>query len=149
MSIPSRASSVHFGAGLVSGICGAGLLLLLGCAADGHYIVVGTALAPSSSGVFEADGAGDGNTKVSVHLDYLHPPARLHEGLTTFVVWFVPAQGKPVRGGELKYDSAARTGDLTATSPFTEFVVKVTAERDSRPASPSDYAIAMQEIALD
>jgi hypothetical protein len=111
-------------------------------------VVIGTARAPSASGIVEADASGDGAT-VSVHLDFLHPPSRLQEGLSSYVVWFVPPAGAPVRAGALRYDPEARTGDLTETAPFMEFMVKITAERDARPAAPSELVIATQNVSID
>ena len=148
MSVASFRSWRRLGAELACGLAGAAFALS-GCAADERYVVVGSARAPSASGIVELDDAGDGQAKVAVHLDFLHPPARLHENLRHFVVWFQPKTGAPVRAGELKFDAAARTGDLTGTSPFHEFVVKVTAEKDSRPAAPSDYVVAVQNVSID
>ena len=126
-----------------------GVLGLSACAADERYVIIGSARAPSTSGTVEASDAGDGRTTVAVHLDFLHPPSRLNENLKHFVVWFQPKAGKAVRAGGLKYDPSERTGDLTGTSPFHEFVVKVTAERESKPAAPSEFVIAMQEVSIE
>jgi hypothetical protein len=128
------------------------LLLCLGlaaCGADGRYVVIGSAAAPSASGIVEVDDIGGGNTQVAVHVEHLHPPARLKDGYGHFVVWFVPGAGAPVRAGALRYDSEARTGDLTETSPFREFEVRITAEKDSRPAAPSEVVVATQAVAID
>jgi hypothetical protein len=124
-------------------------LLLLACGADARYVMIGTARAPSASGIVEADDAGDGATQVAIHLDFLHPPAQLQEGLRSYVVWFVPNAGAPVRAGALRYDPEARTGDLTETAPFMEFMVKITAERDARPSAPSAFEIAAQNVSID
>jgi hypothetical protein len=124
-------------------------LWLAACGADGRYVVIGSARAPSASGVVEVDDLGGGSTQVAVHLEHLHPPDRLQDGLAHYVVWFVPSSGTPVRGGPLRFDPEARTGDATQTSPFSQFEVRVTAERDSRPAAPSEYVIATQRISID
>jgi len=123
--------------------------LLLACGADGRYVVIGTARAPSASGIVEVDDIGSGATQVAVHLEYLHPPSRLQEGLRSYVVWFVPPAGAPLRGGALRYDPEARTGDLTETAPFMEFMVKITAERDARPPTASNLVIATQNVSID
>ena len=123
---------------------------LTACGADGRYIMVGTARAPSTSGVVEVDKLDDENAQVSIHLDYLHPPERIDQSLSRYVVWFLPKTGAgPVRGGELRFDPEQRTGDLTATSPFHRFGVKITAERQAQPAAPSDFVVATQDISLD
>jgi hypothetical protein len=124
-------------------------LWLVACGADGRYVVIGTARAPSASGIVEVDDIGGGGTQVAVHIESLHPPSRLQDRLSHYVVWFVPTSGAPVRGGALRFDPEARTGDLTETSPFTEFEVRVTAERNSKPAAPSEFVIATQRISID
>lgn len=146
MTVPSWPKARGFGRKL-SGWSLA--LWLLACGADGRYVVIGTARAPSASGIVEVDDIGGGSTQVAVHIEYLHPPSRLQDGFAHYVVWFVPKSGGPVRGGMLRFDPEARTGDLTATSPFMDFEVRVTAERDEKPAAPSEFVIATQRIAID
>lgn len=121
---------------------------LAACSADGRYVVIGTAKAQSASGTVEVDKLDAGATQVAVHLEHLAPPNRLGRTLTRYGVWFVPPTGTPVWGGELKFDREERTGDLTATSPFRHFALRVTAEPPERTSAPGP-AIAEQEIALD
>jgi hypothetical protein len=134
---------------LVLGLC----LVLAACGADGRFVMIGTAKAPSASGIVELDDIGGGSSQVAVHLEFLHPPGKLDPSLTRYVVWFVPlpgsGAGSAVRAGALVYDPVARTGDLTQTSPFHAFTVKVTAERDERPARPGNVVIATQDVRLD
>jgi hypothetical protein len=129
------------------------LLLLIGllcaCGADGRYVVIGSARASSTSGTVEVDELDGENTQVSVHLEFLHPPSHIDPSLGQYVVWFVPKAGATVRGGALKFDPAQRTGNLTATSPFRHFAVKITAERPGTAKAPSEYVVATQDIALD
>jgi hypothetical protein len=119
------------------------------CGADGRFVLIGTARAPSASGIVEVDDLGDGNAQVAVHLEFLHPPSRLDPSLTTFVTWFVPPTGAAVRAGALRYDPAQRTGDLTQTAPFHRFTLLVTAERDPNPTKPSAFVIATQGVVVD
>lgn len=121
----------------------------LACGADGRYVVIGTTHAPSASGTIEVDALDGGNTQVAIHLEFLHPPARAAEGATTYLVWFVPPSGSAVRAGALKYNIEQRTGDLSATSPFSYFTVKITAERDPRANKPSENVTATQEIKIE
>jgi hypothetical protein len=123
--------------------------LLAACGADGRYVVIGSARAPSASGTVEVDELGGENTQVSIHLEYLHPPEHIDAGLTQYVVWFEPKAGGVVRAGTLKFEPAQRTGDLSATSPFRQFAVKITGERAGTPAAPSEFVVATQDIALD
>jgi hypothetical protein len=126
-------------------------LVATACGADGRFVMVGSARAPSTSGIVEIDDIDGGNTLVTLHLEYLHPPDRLEQGTTTYVVWF-EAKGRkqaPILAGPLRYDESARTGDFSGTSPMQHFVVKVTAERERAPGKPSAYVIAAQEVAID
>jgi len=125
------------------------LSALAACGADGRFVLLGSARAPSASGIVEVDDLGGSNAQVAVHLEYLHPPGRLDSSLKTFVVWFVPPVGGAVRAGTLRYDSAQRTGDLTVTSPFHRFTLLVTAEREQKPPKPSAYVIATQEVIVE
>jgi hypothetical protein len=124
-------------------------LWLAACGADGRYVVICTMNASSASGTIEVDRLDAGSTQVAIHLEFLHAPNRVSEHLNRYLVWLIPAQGSPVLSGPLKYNSEQRTGDLTATSPFRHFGVKITAERDEHPKAPSEYVIATQEIKLD
>jgi hypothetical protein len=125
------------------------LLTGLACGGGGRFVVLGTARAPSTSGIIEVDDLDGGNTLVTVHLEHLHPPDRLADGLQSYVVWFQGPGGSPIRAGELRYDSEARTGDLAETAPFTHLVVSVTAETDAEATQPSDYVVASHEISVD
>lgn len=126
----------------------AALLLSYGCGGGTRLIVLGTARAPSTSGVFEVDELSAGRTLVAIHMEHLHPPERLEDGLTHYVVWF-ESDGTPVRAGTLDYDQDSRTGDLTGTSASQQFVVKITAERSAAPAQPSDFVIVQQDVTTD
>jgi hypothetical protein len=122
---------------------------LAACGADGRYVIIGGTHAPSASGTIEVDELDGDNTQVAIHLEYLYPPGRVADGMTTYVVWFVPPSGSAVRGGVLKYNVEQRTGDLSATSPFRHFTVKITAERDARAGAPSENVTATQEILVE
>jgi len=118
-----------------------------GCGGD-RYIVVGTAKAPSVSGwvVLEDD-------EITVHLEQLHPASALDPSLHAYVVWFDSGansgHGAAKRAGSLKYRPDERTGELRAKSPLGKFVVKVTAEANDKPAAPSDFLVASQELTLE
>lgn len=126
------------------------LALVLGaCGADARYIVIGSAKMPSTSGTVELEELDGGSTLVTVHLQYLHPPARVEEGATQYVAWFQGPSGAPVRAGTLQYNPEERTGDLTATAPFDDLTVKITAEHDATPVTPSSAVIATQSVRIE
>jgi hypothetical protein len=119
------------------------------CGPDVRRIVIGDARSASSaSGFVDADEA-DGGMDVTLHLQYLQPPATVGESLTQYVAWFQGPGGQPVLAGALVYNPEERTGDLTAFAPFTDFTVKVTAERDAKPLTPSATVIASQSVRLE
>jgi hypothetical protein len=124
-------------------------LALCACGPDVRRIVIGDARgASSASGFVDADEA-DGGMEVTLHLQHLHPPATAGEGNTQYIAWFQGPGGQPVRGGALRYNPEERTGDLIANAPFTDFTVKVTAERDANPLTPSATVIASQSVRLE
>ena len=125
------------------------VLLLGACGADARYIVIGSAKAPSASGIVELEELDGGSTLVTVHLQYLHPPARADEGATQYVAWFQGPSGSPVRAGSVQYNAEERTGDLTATAPFDDLTVKITAEHDATPVAPSAVVIATQSVRIE
>ncbi len=122
---------------------------LVGCGADARYVVIGSPRAPTTSGIVELEELDGGSTLVTVHLEHLHPPTRLDQGTTQYVAWFEGPTGAPIRAGTVRYDPEARTGDLTATSPFDKLTVKITAERDASPATPSATVIATQSVRIE
>jgi hypothetical protein len=119
--------------------------LLPGCGGD-RYIVVATARAPSASGYVKVTGKTDKATRVTVHLEQLHPVDSLDPAMHAYVVWFEDGKVTPVLAGSLKYKADDRTGELKAESPFRKFVVKVTAEANDKPSAPSAFVVATQEI---
>jgi len=123
-------------------------LSIVSCGGGTRLIVLGTARAPSTSGVIEVDELSGARTLVAIHMEHLHPPERLDEGLTSYVVWF-EADGSAVRAGALDYDESNRTGDLSGTSNSRKFSVKITAEAKSDVAKPSDFVIAQKDITID
>ncbi len=127
-----------------SALCSVGAMA---CGAD-RFIVVGTAQAPSTSGFVEVEDSGN-PAQIKVHLAHLHPASRLDATKQAYVVWLDSGGGAPRLAGSLSYDPDERVGELVAESPFRKFVVKVTAEANDKPTSPSDLVVASQEIALD
>jgi hypothetical protein len=94
----------------------------------------------------EVDEAGDQSTKVSVHLQQLHPVDSLDPALHAYVVWFENGKDAAVRAGSLKYRPDERVGDLQAVAPYRKFVVKVTAEANDTPSAPSAFVVAEEQI---
>lgn len=129
--------------------CGLLAACVLACGADTRFVMIGTARAPSTSGVIEVDDIDGGNTLVTVHLEHLHPPNRMGDGYSDYVVWVEPEGGASLWIGTLDYAPEARTGDFTGTSPASTFVVKITAEQEPHPPAPGDFIIASRNVKLD
>ena len=119
------------------------------CGADARYVVIGSARAPSASGIVELEELDGSSTLVTVHLEYLHPPSKIDAQATQYVAWFEGPSGAPLRAGTVHYNPETRTGDLTATSPFDQLTVKITAERDGTPPTPSSTVIATQSVRIE
>ncbi|HKU38157.1 MAG TPA: hypothetical protein VJR89_08420 [Polyangiales bacterium] len=141
----ARAATRH----LVTIFLGA-TLGLAACSGD-RYIVVGSARAPSTSGWVVIEDASTSSAEVTVHLEHLPRAKQLDPAMRVYVVWFEPTSlgGAPNRAGTLKYYPDDRIGELKAKAPFGKFVVKVTAEANDKPAMPSDFVVASQEITLE
>jgi hypothetical protein len=68
------------------------------------------------------------------------------QGLTAYVVWFVPSNGTPVKAANLVYDRDARVGTAQATTPLSSFEVRITAERSDAVAAPSEKVAITKRI---
>lgn len=136
---------------LLQNLTAAAILLAVTASCGGdRYIVVGSARAPSVSGWIVIENASKSSANVTVHLEQLHPVRNLDPALRSYVVWFEPVEGgKPVRGGTLLYRPESRVGEATARSPFGKFVVKITAEANDTPLSPSAFVVAAEQITLE
>lgn len=120
--------------------------LLAACSGAGRYIVLGSPKVPSTSGVVEVEALDGGSSLVSVHLEHLPPPSRLSEPFEAYVVWFEGDKDQAIRAGVLRYDPDSRTGDLSETSPLTDFTIKVTAEADQGATRPGAFVVASQAV---
>jgi hypothetical protein len=120
----------------------------LGCGSD-RFIVVGTARAPSTSGYVIVKGSSGSGVKLVVHMAHLHPVDSLDPALHAYVVWFEEGKTAPVRAGALHYLPDDRVGELEAISPFRKFVVKITAEANDKPSTPSGFIVATQAVSAD
>ncbi|MBC7174542.1 MAG: hypothetical protein H5U40_19005 [Polyangiaceae bacterium] len=118
-----------------------GLFLLGGCGG-------GTVQFTGSQRVVGADGEArwkeiaGGAILVEVEMTNLPPPSRLGQGLTTYVVWFAPANRPASVAGTLEYDEDDREGKMSATNETKTFEVIVSAERNAQVSVPSEQVVA-------
>ncbi len=111
-----------------------------------EYALVGAPLAAGTDGTVQVEELEGGNRLVTISVDYLPPPARLGDGLTTYVVWFVPNGQPAVKAGSLDYDPDNRQGRMHATTPLHRFRLKLTAEESGAVAAPSDVVVVNRII---
>jgi len=79
-------------------------------------------------------------------MEHLPPPARLGDGLTTYVVWLQEDGGQPQKAGVLEYDDSDRSGTMRATTPNSGVTLIVTAEQNRDVVSPSEIVVARREL---
>lgn len=121
-------------------------LLLGACGGPTVYALVGTPRSIGTDGRVEVEESEGGNYLVEVQVNHLVPPERLGEGLTTYVVWFIREGVAPTLAGSLNFNEEERSGSMLATTPYSQFRVRVTAEETRDVASPSEFIIADQLV---
>lgn len=129
----------------VAGI-GIVLALAIGCGGISEYTVASTPLAVGADLKIVIEKTDTGNYMVTLDAQNVTPPSRLGEGLTVFVVWFVPANQPPQRTGQLNYDEDARDGSMAATTTFRSFDVIVTAELSADVTTPGANIVFQQSV---
>jgi hypothetical protein len=118
-----------------------------GCGGGQELAMVGTPDVDSVYGGLETEAVEGGQTLVTVELDELPPADRLGEGYTSYVAWVTAEGGQPEWVGELTYESGARKGRLSATTPHERFTFTVTAEASAHPEAPGELVVAEQHVA--
>lgn len=127
----------------------AGLSAVAGCGGATEYAVVGTSRAAGSDGTVEVEEIEGGNSLVTLTLNHLPPPDRLGPGNTLYMAWIFAPNAPAQQLGVLEYDDETRVGRMSGTSPLTRFELKVTAERNRTPSTPSDLIVAEQRVNRD
>lgn len=93
---------------------------------------------PAAQGEMSVKDAGNNNTQVELSIKHLAPPQKIDAQATTFMVWAKPSsdlrRAQPL--GALVVDKDLK-GKLTATTPYRNFEVFVTAETSSQVEDPS------------
>ncbi len=124
------------------------LIAIAGCGAQ-SYELVGSHRAPGADVVLTVHEIEGANHMIEVEIDNLLPPSRVGEGLTTYVLWFVPQGRTPILAGALEYDAGARRAEGRATVPDHRFEVRVTAERSAQVVSPGEHIVASRHVVHD
>jgi hypothetical protein len=109
-------------------------------AAAASFKLSPTERAPAATGTVSAS-QGKGNTNLEIKLEHMARPSDLAPGLTTYVAWVVPGEGKaPVPVAKLLPDKK-KNAQVRASTPFQGFSILVTAETTGTPATPSQYVV--------
>ena len=104
-------------------------------------VITGSDRAAGADGRVVVERGDGGNFSVEVEAQNLLPPARLGEGLTTYVVWFQAPESQPTRMGVLDYDEGDRSGEMSATTTHTAFDVIISGEAEATVPAPSDLVV--------
>ncbi len=123
-------------------------ILALACGAD-TYDSQGTNRAVGTDAEVTVKDDDAGNHQLSVEVRHLPPPGRIASGHTHFVVWSIPEGGMPQHVGALEYDEDDRVGTLETLTPFEIFQVRITAEKERLPRSPSEHVVVRQSVQHD
>jgi len=123
-------------------------LLALACGAD-TYDSQGSNLARGTDAEISVSDDDSGNHRLHVEIRHLPPPARLEPGHQFFVVWSIPEGSTPQHVGTLNYDEDDRFGELETLTPYKDFEVLVTVEKERLPATPSEHVVIRREVSHD
>lgn len=121
-------------------------LSVVSCSGTTEYLMVGGSQAPGADGMIIVEEVDEGGVLVTLHMERLPPPRQLGDEITSYLVWFEGYNKKPIKAGVLTYRSETRTGDIMKTCPFSEFKMKVTAERDAKAKEPSALVVAERMV---
>lgn len=119
-------------------------LLALACGGPAEYQLEGSSTAAGTDGKLEVEEIEGGNNMVTLYLEFLAPPGRLAEGMSSYLLWIQPVNGDAQRAAVLEYDSEERVGTAVATTTETCFDAVVTAEAGRDAATPSTVEIVRQ-----
>jgi hypothetical protein len=123
-------------------------LLLLACGGPLKYEMTSTPKAPGADAKLIAKvHEAQHQTEVELEVKNLPPPERVIEGGTDYVAWSRKnADAIWNRVGSLKYEPSNREASLNGSVAEIAFEFRVTAEKASLPASPSDNVVFQQRV---
>ena len=114
-----------------------GIALLLPLLAYARkYPLTATPVVPRAKGYVDVGKDKNGNTEVTLRVEYLPKPSSLTPPAETYIVWFRRQCSEPESKGQLKVDDNLR-GEFKTTTNFQNFDVIVTAETERVPKAPT------------
>jgi uncharacterized protein YceK len=122
-------------------------LVLSGCATT--FQLESGKRTPAAEGTMEVTEDENDNYILDIRVAHLPEPKKLDENLTTYVVWANPvgSKGEYSNLGRLKLNED-REGRMSARTPFKDFDIIVTAEKNAAVDGPSKYVVLKKRIKL-
>ena len=90
---------------------------------------------PSAQGKVQVATDDKGNRDLKIETKHLAPAETAFPGMSTYVVWLKPAEGKAINIGVLEPDKKLNA-ELETKTPYTDFKIMVTAENGPQPLYP-------------
>jgi hypothetical protein len=115
----------------------AALLALIPLLAYGRkYPLAATPVVPGAKGTVDVGTDKNGNSEITLKVEYLPKPSSLTPPAETYIVWFRRQGSEPEAQGQLKVDDNLR-GTFKTTTNMKNFDVFVTAESERVPKAPT------------
>ena len=90
---------------------------------------------PSAQGKVQIATDDKGNRDLKIETKHLAPAETAFPGMSTYVVWLKPEDGKAINIGVLAPDKKLNA-ELDTKTPYTDFKIMVTAENGPQPLFP-------------
>ncbi len=100
---------------------------------------------PSAQGKVQVATDDKGNRDLKIETKHLAPAETAFPGMSTYVVWLKPADGKAINIGVLSPDKKLNA-ELQTKTPFTSFEIMVTAENSAQPVQPGTTEVMNAKI---
>lgn len=111
-----------------------------------NYDVRGTQRDPGADAHMQVERLEGGNHLITFTATNMTPPDRLGSGYTRYVLWVQTGTAPARMETNLRYNPDERTGRASATTPYENFTVLVTAERQEESGTPSDAIVFQQTV---
>lgn len=120
--------------------------LSVACGGPKQYTILGSSRDPGAEGKIQVERIEGNNNLVTIELKHLAPPERLGNNAKAYVMWFKTPAGQTTLASAMAYNASDRVARATATTPYPEFTVSVTAEASEQVTTPSSIVIIEQKI---
>jgi hypothetical protein len=132
---------------------GRGLALSAGCGTSMFgggskttYPMTSGSTVPAAMGMVTVKSESNGNREVEIAVEHLAAPGRAFSGMSTYVVWLVPASGGgPQNMGVLATGDDLK-GKLRIQTPYNTFDIVVSAEAAPNVSNPSDNQVLTARV---